>query len=139
MDKERTNLTTDDIAQEFENYKRFAFKDDMFRLAIAFVLGGAFGKVVSSISDDLIMPFMAFLTSFTGDSWKTMTWTPIEGLTLAIGKFAGTMLEFFLVSVALYIVVKVANRILESKNVDDRDAAGVERSGSDHQKTDVNH
>lgn len=119
---ERRDLAADVVAErlhnEFEEYKKFAFKGDMFKMAIAFILGGAFGKVVSSISNDLLMPLMAFITSYAGDHWKEATWTPVEGLVLETGKFVGTMLEFLLVSMALFIIVKIVTFILQEKPSD---------------------
>jgi large conductance mechanosensitive channel len=108
---DQTNLTKKEILEQFEDYKKFAFKDDMFRLAVAFVLGTAFGKVVTAISDCLIMPLLTFIISQTGSVWKTATWSPIPGLVFEVGKFFGTMLEFVLVSVVLFLIVKFVNRM----------------------------
>lgn len=101
-----------EVQEQFEEYKKFAFKDDMFRLAVAFVLGTAFGKVVTSISDCLIMPFLTFIVSKTGSAWKSLTWSPVEGLVFEIGKFFGTMLEFVLISFVLFLIVKFLNRTM---------------------------
>lgn len=120
MDEQR-NLDGRDIAdrieKRFDEYKRFAFKDDMFRLAVAFIMGTAFTKVVNSISDNLLMPLLTFITSQTGSTWKTATWMPIAGLKFEIGKFTGSLVEFLLISSTLFVITKIiAAYLFKEKN-----------------------
>lgn len=100
IDKEALQDTLDE-------YKKFAFKDDMIKLAIAFVLGGAFQKVVNAISESLIMPLVDFLVLKTGTGWREHSVTPVEGMKFETGVFFGAAIDFMLISLVLFIVFKI--------------------------------
>lgn len=97
------------IKTEVEEYKRFAFKGEMLQLAIAFILGAAFNSVVKGISEHLIMPIVGFFTgAVAGGGWRTLTWEPIQGIVFETGAFAGCFVDFFVISLVLFILyVKV--------------------------------
>ena len=90
--------------KEYEQFKKFAFKGQMIQMAIAFMMGAAFSSVVKSISENLIMPVINFGLSKTGDDWREFAYTPIEGLTLELGKFCAAFVDFFLIALVLYIL-----------------------------------
>ncbi len=92
--------------EEFNNYKKFAFKGNMVQMAVAFMLGAAFSKVVSSISECLIMPVANFFVNKTGEDWRQFTWEPLEGMALEVGKFSGAFLDFFIISLILFIIYR---------------------------------
>lgn len=96
------------IKKEVDEYKRFAFKDDLLKLAIAFIIGGALTKAVSAISECLIMPAVNYLVKFTGTNWRQLSWSPLINLTFEIGKFSAAMVDFFLTTIVLFILWKVA-------------------------------
>lgn len=100
-------MDKNDIQQEFEEYKKFAFKGDMIKLAVAFVLGGAFNKVVGSISSNIIMPLLNFVVSKAGGNWREAVWSPFDGLNFEVGQFASTMVDFFLVTIVLFILWRI--------------------------------
>lgn len=95
------------IDDRIEEYRKFAFKDNMVKLAIAFVLGTSFGKVVTSISENLLMPFIKFFTSFAGNTWREAVWTPFEGMRLEVGKFVAASLDFLIASLILFTIWRI--------------------------------
>lgn len=100
--------------KEFENYKNFAFKDDMMKLTIGIILGNSFNKVVYGISDYLIMPIFTFLVSKTGKQWREWTFSPINGLNFELGHLIGTFLDFIMISVLLYLFyIKLVQKLLK--------------------------
>ena len=101
----------DSIDDRFDEYKKFAFKGDMMKMAIAFILGGAFSKVVTSISESLIMPFLNFILLKTGVGWREFAWTPWTGLTLEVGQLLAAFVDFFLISIVLFIMWKILKRM----------------------------
>lgn len=102
--------------KEFKEYKNFAFRDDMFKLAVGVMLGNAFNKVVHGFSDYLVMPIFIFLVSKTGDEWRKWRLTPIDGLTFELGNFVGTMVDFILISVILYLFyVKIIKGVFDKE------------------------
>lgn len=92
-----------DARSEIESYKNFALKEDMFKISIAFILGASFNNVAKGISELLIMPFINFIILQTGDSWRNFELEIIEGLTIEIGSFFGILVDFFLISIVLYV------------------------------------
>lgn len=98
------------IDENFSDYKKFAFKGHIFDLACAFILGAAFSKVVTALSDNILMPIVGWLLNFVGSSWRDASWTPFIGLTLEIGKFFGSFSDFILVSIFLFVIGKLLHK-----------------------------
>lgn len=99
--------------KEFREYKDFALRDDMFKLAVGVMLGNSFNKVVYGISDYIVMPIFKFLVSKTGDEWRNWSVTPAAGLTFELGRLCGTVVDFILISILLYLLyIKLFSRIL---------------------------
>lgn len=121
--EERSLLKKEDLRHEFEEYKKFAFKGDMMKMAIAFILGGAFSKVVSSISENLMMPLLNFIVSKTGENWRQAVWVPAEGLSFEIGKFAAAAVDFALISIVLFFMFKILKSV-----------GGIHEEGEEEQK-----
>lgn len=90
--------------KDWQDYKRFAFRDDMIKLAVGVVLGSSFNKVINGISNDLFMPLLSFITSKTGDGWRSWSVRIADGLELKIGLVAGEIMDFVVVSIVLYLV-----------------------------------
>jgi large conductance mechanosensitive channel len=92
--------------EEYREFKKFAFKKNMIELAIAFMLGGAFQQVVTAISKNLVMPAINYLISHTENDWREYIYSPIEGLTFEVGKFLGSLVDFLLIAIVLYILYR---------------------------------
>ncbi|MHA2043224.1 MAG: MscL family protein [Candidatus Thorarchaeota archaeon] len=92
--------------ERFGAWKKFAFKDEMMKMAIAFVLGAAFKKVVTGISSHVIMPLLGWTLQLTGTDWREHTYEVTEGLVFETGQLAGTFVDFILISIILFMVYK---------------------------------
>ena len=88
-----------------KEFKEFAMKGNVVDLAVGVVIGAAFGKIVTALVSDIVMPPITFLTSKQGGDWRTVT----VGPGIKIGDFAGTVLDFLIVAVAIFAVVKAIN------------------------------
>jgi large conductance mechanosensitive channel len=111
--EEKNFLSKNDIKE----YKKFAFKEDMLKMSIAFILGASFNKVVTGISDLALMPIINFIILQTGDSWRKWTWEPIYGLKFELGQLLGILVDFFLISLVLYIIYgKIITKIKGDNN-----------------------
>ncbi len=88
-------------------FKEFAVKGNAVELATAVVVGGAFGKIVTSLVNDIIMPFVNLLSkgeSFA--SWKiTLRETPLT--TLNVGVFIQNIVDFLIIAAAIFFMIKV--------------------------------
>jgi large conductance mechanosensitive channel len=92
-----------DLLKEF---KAFAFKGNMLDLAVAVVIGGAFGAVISSLVKDVLMPSIAWLTKliFGTSDWKSgyESWAPAG---VKVGAFLGELVNFLLIAGAVFLVI----------------------------------
>lgn len=90
----------------FDEFKKFAFKGNMIDLAVALVVGGAFGKLVDSFVKTVVMPIVAALTP---SSVPYAEWTiPLPNGVIPIGQFIGEFVNFLIVAFAVFIfMVKI--------------------------------
>lgn len=117
----------------FKEFKEFAIKGNMLDLAIAVVLGAAFGAIIASLVKDIITPLIGLLTG--GVDFKNMMYvlkpgdtpppyaTPeaaaaAKAVVIAYGSFINTIINFLIVAFALFFVVKSMNR-LKKKQLDE--------------------
>jgi len=104
----------------FKEFKAFAMRGNVLDMAIGIIIGGAFGKIVSSMVGDVLMPPLGLLLGQVDFSqlYINLTSTPYESLaaaqeagaaTLNYGRFIQTVLDFILVAFAVFLVVKAVN------------------------------
>jgi large conductance mechanosensitive channel len=99
----------------FKEFREFAIKGNVVDLAVGVVIGAAFGKIVTSLVGDLIMPPLGLViggVSFT--HLKLVLKEAVEGkpaVTLNYGQFLQTLFDFLIVAIAIFMVVKVINRL----------------------------
>lgn len=105
----------------FKEFKEFAIKGNVVDLAIGVIIGGAFGKIVSSLVNDIIMPiigglignvdFSNFFISLDGTKYATLHQAQEAGAaTLNYGLFLNTVIEFFIISFSIFIVIRQINK-----------------------------
>ena len=85
-------------------FKEFISKGNVLDLAVGVIIGAAFGKIVSSLTDDIIMPVIGLFTGGLGDYSKIML-GPMK-----IGLFISAVLNFFIIAFCVFLIVKAANR-----------------------------
>jgi len=93
------------IAKEF---REFAVKGNVMDLAVGVIIGAAFGKIVGSLVEDVVMPLIGTLMGgldFSGLAVK------IGSATLKYGKFLQTCLDFLIIAWAIFLIVKLINRL----------------------------
>ncbi len=92
-----------------DDFKKFAFKGNVVDLAVGVVIGAAFGKIVSAMVADLVMPLVALVMP-SGD-WRTsgivlkVAADPKDNVVLKYGDFIGSVLDFFVVALVLFFIV----------------------------------
>lgn len=105
-DEFREELESTIGKKNLNDFRQFAFKDNMLQMAIAFMLGAAFKKVVSGIADYIVMPFINYVIGHTGAGWREIAWTPTEGLTFEVGQCASVFVDFILMAIILFVMWK---------------------------------
>ncbi len=93
------------IAKEF---REFAVKGNVMDLAVGVIIGAAFGKIVASIVEDVVMPVIGTLMG--GLNFSDLA-IKVGSATIKYGKFLQTCLDFFLIALAVFLLVKLINRI----------------------------
>jgi len=91
----------------FQEFKAFAVKGNVFDLAIAVVIGAAFGKIVSSLVDSVIMPLIGILlggVDFT--SWNVT----IGDAVIAYGAFIQSIVDFTIIAFVIFLAVRFRRR-----------------------------
>lgn len=104
-----------------KEFKEFAVKGNMVDLAIGVIIGVAFGALVKSVVDDILMPIIGVFTGgidfsqmyiqLSGDPQSTLEQAREAGATLAYGNFITLLINFLIVAWVLFIVVKAMNRM----------------------------
>ncbi|MDF9773338.1 large-conductance mechanosensitive channel protein MscL [Pseudomonas baetica] len=102
-------------------FKAFAIKGNVVDLAVGIIIGAAFGKIVSSFVGDVIMPPIGLLIGGVDFSDLAITLKAASGdipaVLLAYGKFIQSMIDFIIVAFAIFMAVKVINRMKREEAV----------------------
>jgi large conductance mechanosensitive channel len=105
-----------------KEFKEFALKGNMIELAIGVIIGGAFNKIVTSLVNDIIMPFLSIFTGsldFTnlfvaldGNSYDTLAAAKEAGAaTINYGTFISGIIDFLIMAFVIFIMVKQLNKL----------------------------
>lgn len=91
-----------------KEFKEFAIKGNVIDLAVGVIIGGAFGKIVSSFVEDVITPLLLnpAMKAAGADNIKELAW---NGVTY--GNFLSAVINFFCIALVLFIMIKGINRI----------------------------
>jgi len=105
-----------------KEFKEFALKGNMIDLAIAVILGGAFGKIITSLVNDIIMPligqllgkvnFSDLFISLNGTKYASLADAQAAGAaTFNYGLFINTIIDFLIVAFIIFLIVRQINRM----------------------------
>ncbi len=117
-----------------KEFKEFAMKGNVMDMAVGVIIGGAFGKIVSSLVDDVLMPIIGKLTGgvdFTnlfvtlGDGqYETLAAAKEAGAaTLAYGQFIQNIIDFLIVAFCIFMMIKGMNKLNKKKEEEAAPAA----------------
>lgn len=98
-----------------QEFKTFALRGNMVDLAIAVVIGAAFGKVVSSLVSDVVMPPIGLFLGSVDFSSLSLTLKPAvenhPAVMIKYGAFINTVIDFIIISLAVFFMIQVMNRL----------------------------
>lgn len=118
------------MAKFFEDFKAFAMKGNVMDMAIGVVVGGAFGKIVTSLVSDIIMPLIGSVTG--GANFTEWKWTLKEAVaekvdaagtvieaakpavTVNYGNFLQVTLDFLIIAFCIFLVIRMITKASES-------------------------
>ena len=105
----------------FKDFREFALKGNLIDMAVGVIIGGAFGKIVSSLVNDIIMP--VFATIGGASDFKSLKWVlkdsvpaaqgreAIEEVAINYGNLISVILDFIIIAFAIFCVIKAINRL----------------------------
>ena len=104
----------------WQEFKKFAFKGNVMDMAVGVIIGGAFGSIVNSLVNDIIMPFFGFLTA--GMDFKSLKWVlspakvaadgPVVKAEAAIlyGSFIQNIVNFLIIALSIFFMVRLVTK-----------------------------
>jgi len=109
------------MKKHLNDFKEFAFKGNVLDLAVGVIIGGAFGKIVSSMVNDLLMPILTILTGSVSFQdlkivLKVATETESE-VAILYGNFIQASIDFLVIAICIYFIVKFITRFKKKEEV----------------------
>ncbi len=119
----------------FKDFKEFAMRGNVMDLAVGVIIGAAFGKIVSALVDDLIMPLVGVITpsgkKFTdqflilkpgesgGTSYQSLDAAKADGANVfAYGNFLQTVVDFMIIAFCIFVIIRLMNRLIKKKEAE---------------------
>jgi large conductance mechanosensitive channel len=113
-----------------KEFKQFIMRGNVLDLAVGIIIGGAFGKIISSLVDDIIMPpvglllgkvdFANLFISLDGNAYASLAAAKAAGAaTWNYGLFINTLINFLIVAFAIFLLIKQVNRFQKPAPVEE--------------------
>lgn len=95
-----------------KEFKQFAMRGNVMDMAVGVIIGGAFGKIVSSLVNDVFMPVIGVITGgvdFSNLSFK------VEDAEVKYGMFLQNVIDFLIVAFCIFVMIKAVNKLAKHK------------------------
>lgn len=105
----------------FDEYREFIQRGNVIDLAIGVIMGSAFGKITSSLVQDIIMPPIGFILGGIEFSELSISMQPLDGkaaVTIDYGKFIQTVVDFLIIGFVVFLIVKAVNAFKRKQQQD---------------------
>ncbi|MDE6563715.1 MAG: large-conductance mechanosensitive channel protein MscL [Muribaculaceae bacterium] len=113
-------------------FKEFAMRGNVVDMAVGVIIGAAFGKIVTSLVNDIIMPVVGVLTG--GTNFSEYKWVIKEGVTqgteiitpevaVTWGAFVQTIVDFLIIAFCIFVAIKFINKLSRKKEPEPEPAA----------------
>lgn len=115
------------MKQFVKDFKEFAMKGNVIDLAVGVVMGGAFGKIVTSIVNDIIMPFVLLITGsgLAGKLELRPASLTQEAIYLDWGNFLQSIIDFTIIAFSIFLVVRLIGKFKKKEAVEEAAAEPV--------------
>lgn len=105
-----------------KEFKEFISRGNVVDLAVGVIIGGAFGTIVSSLVDDILMPFIGVILG--GINFSSLS-LPFGSARIMYGAFLQNVVDFLIVAFCVFLFVKVTNKLFHHKAAEKKEAAPV--------------
>mgnify|MGYP001202571559 CR=1 FL=1 len=112
----------------WEEFKSFAIQGNVVDLAIGVIIGGAFGKIVTSLVNDIIMPLLGLITggiNLTEAKWviRQAVNEDVPELSLNYGQFLQNIVDFLIISFSIFMAIRLFNRLAKKHEEEQEESA----------------
>jgi len=115
-----------------KEFKEFAMRGNVVDLAVGIIIGGAFGKIVTSLVNDIVMPpiglliggvnFKDLFVDLSGKGYESIAAAKEAGAPIiAYGNFINTTLDFLIVALTIFLVIRYINKLSQVKTINFKD------------------
>ena len=124
-------------------FKAFIMRGNVLDMAVGVVIGGAFGKITTSLVNDLLMPLIGWICGTRDMTALNVLVRPAvtengevvkEAITLGFGTFVGTVIDFLLVALVVFAIVKAANKAHQIMEKKEKEEAAEEEKPEEEPK-----
>lgn len=130
----KKEINKDEIVKKggkvFSEFKEFIAQGNVIDLAVGVIIGGAFGKIVTSLVNDILMPLIGILIGGIDFSGLTLK---IKDATLTYGMFIQNIIDFLIVAICIFFFVKAIEKITKKKEEEKEEAAAEVKEEKDAQ------
>lgn len=131
-----------------QDFKAFALKGNVVDMAVGVIVGGAFGKIVSSLVNDIIMPVITLITG--GDGYANMKWVIKEGheataegvaaaeeVAINYGLFIQNIVDFFIIALCIFIALRYTMKFMHKEKKEEEAAPAPEPTAEEKLLTEI--
>lgn len=131
-----------------EDFKAFALKGNVVDMAIGVIVGGAFGKIVTSLVNDIIMPVMSVITG--GDGYKNLKYViteakpatadgvaAVEEVAINYGLFIQNIVDFFIIALCIFIALRYTMKFMKKEKAEEAAAPAPEPTAEEKLLTEI--
>lgn len=104
----------------FNEFKKFAMRGNVMDMAVGIIIGAAFGKIVSSLVEDVIMPPIGLALGKV--DFSDLAWKLTDDVSIKYGAFINTVISFIIVAFAVFILIKAINTLQAKMLKEEKDA-----------------
>lgn len=130
------------------DFKEFALKGNVVDMAIGVIIGGAFGKIVSSLVDDIIMPVISLAVG--GDGYKNLKYViteaspatadgaaAVEEVAINYGLFIQNIVDFFIIAISIFVALRVVMKFMKKEEKAEEAAPAPEPTAEEKLLTEI--
>lgn len=115
-----------------KEFKEFAVKGNVIDMAVGVIIGGAFGKIVTSLVNDLLMPVLSIILNRVNFSDLKYVIEPAKGdaaeVAILYGSFIQTVVDFLIIAFSIFLFVKLITSVKKKASKDEREAEEAEEA-----------
>ena len=108
-----------------DEFKTFISRGNVVDMAVGVIIGGAFGKIVTSLVDDILMPLIGVIIG--GHDFSSLS-IRVGDASIAYGSFIQAIIDFLIIALCIFFIVKLMNKLMRPKKEEKKEEKAPEKS-----------